>query len=70
MKVTISIQLDEMNIPYDFTGFVIDRRCSDVIMLAYQKRFGGVNPKWRRHTDFQSVAQWEYGWEKGYVTVE
>jgi hypothetical protein len=27
--------------------FSIDKRYSDVIMPAYQKRFGGVNPKWR-----------------------
>jgi hypothetical protein len=27
--------------------FSIDNRFSDVIIPAYNKRFGGVNPKWR-----------------------
>jgi len=27
--------------------FLIDEGWFDVIMLAYRKRFGGVNPKWR-----------------------
>ncbi len=38
---------NEVNIPHDFTDFVIDKRYSDVIIPAYQKRFGGVNSKWR-----------------------
>jgi len=36
-----------MNILCDVTDFSIDKRYSDVIIPAYQKRFGGVNPKWR-----------------------
>jgi len=47
VKGDFRIQAIEVNISYDFTSFIIDKDWFDVIMLAYQKRFGGVNPKWR-----------------------
>jgi len=40
-------QPDEINIPYDFAVFLINKDWFDVIMPAYNKRLGGDNPKWR-----------------------
>ena len=40
----ISIPADEVNISCDVTTFSIDKGWFDVIMPAYNKRFGGDNP--------------------------
>jgi len=43
---------DEMNIPYDFAVFLIDKDWFDVIMHVYNKRLGGYNPKGAQSTRF------------------
>jgi hypothetical protein len=47
VKGDFRIQPDEVNILCDVTDFLIDKRYSDVIIPAYNQRFGGDNLKWR-----------------------